>query len=49
MDKKLQNMENVDPAKIKKFIDLAISILTAIGGFLVGMGSASAANIISNL
>lgn len=38
----------IDPTKVKKWIDLAITILTAIGGFLVGMGSASACNLLSN-
>ena len=40
--------EEIDPTKVKKWIDLAIAILTAIGGFLFGMGSASACNIMSN-
>lgn len=38
----------IDPTKVKKWIDLAIAILTAIGGFLFGMGSASACNLLSN-
>lgn len=38
----------IDPKTIKKWVDLAIAILTAIGGFLVGMGSASAATIMFN-
>lgn len=37
--------ENIDPNKVKKIIDCVIAILTAIGGFLVGMGSASACNV----
>lgn len=41
------NMDKqIDPEKVKKAIDCIIAILTAIGGFLVGMGSASACNII---
>lgn len=40
--------ESIDPKQVKKWVDLAIAILTAIGGFLVGMGSASACNIMSN-
>lgn len=43
-----QEENGIDPSKIKKWVDLAIAILTAIGGFLVGMGSASAATLISN-
>lgn len=39
----------IDPVKVKKWVDLAIAILTAIGGFLFGMGSASACNVMSNL
>lgn len=35
-----------DPSKVKKVIDCVIAILAAIGGFLAGMGSASACNII---
>lgn len=39
----------IDPIKVKKWVELAIAILTAIGGFLVGMGSATACNVMSNL
>jgi hypothetical protein len=35
----------IDPKLVKKIIDCAIAILTAIGGFLVGMGSATACTI----
>lgn len=38
--------ENIDPEKVAKLVKLGIAILTAILGFLTGMGSASAANII---
>lgn len=38
--------DKIDPEKVKKIIDCVIAILTAIGGFLVGMGSASACNLI---
>lgn len=46
---KVMSNEEIDPTKVKKWIDLAIAILTAIGGFLFGMGSASACNLMSNL
>lgn len=31
--------QNVDPKTWKKIVDLAIAILTAIGGFLTGLGA----------
>lgn len=36
----------IDPKKVAKWIELGIAVLTAIVGFLTGMGTASAANII---
>lgn len=33
--------QKFDPVKAKKVIDFVISVLTAIGGFLVGMGASS--------
>ena len=34
--------QNVDPNKVKKIIELAIAILTAIGGFFAGVGAHAA-------
>lgn len=34
--------EKVDPKTWKKIVDLAIAILTAIGGFLTGLGTHTA-------
>ena len=41
--------KKIDPATVKKIIDVTIKILTLIGGFLAGMGTASAATILFNL
>ena len=35
-----------DPEKTAKIVKLAIAVLTAVLGFLTGMGSASACNLI---
>lgn len=41
--------KKIDPTTLKKAIDIAIKILTLIGGFLAGMGTASACNYFINL
>ena len=38
--------QEVDPEKVAKWVKLSIAILTAILGFLTGMGTATACNII---
>lgn len=38
--------QEIDPEKAAKWVKLGIAILTAILGFLTGMGSATAANLI---
>lgn len=40
------NEQNIDPEKVSKIIKLSIAILTAILGFLSGMGTATACNIL---
>lgn len=41
--------KNVDPKTWKKVIDLAIAILTAIGGFLTGLGAHTLSCILPTL
>ena len=38
--------QEVDPEKVAKWVKLSIAVLTAILGFLTGMGTATACNFI---